>query len=581
MHYVLALVFVLCSFTARSQYYLRGEIKDDKNNPLAYVRIYMHSTGAYYYSGSSGSFGIPSSVKSDSATFTLNSFYKTTVLLTDGRYELVDLKPVPSRLVKRQDRLLSVIRDKETDKDIISRDNGETYSQLIENEFIPTSNYPVTGFSMNVDKASYSNIRRFINMRSTLPADAVRIEEILNYFPQKEMPVDSNAYFRFHSQLTDCPWNPSNQLLLMKLRAKKINFDSLPPSNLVFLIDISGSMDQPNRLPLLKTAFRMLVENLRVIDTISIVAYGGSVVVALPPTAGTEKKKILDVMEDLSAGGETPGEHALNTAYALARSQFIKEGNNRIILATDGDFNVGQISEEALMELVANKQQMGIYLTCLGVGVGNYKDSKLELMAKKGNGNFAYIDNVYEAEKVLVKELTQTLFAVVNDAYLDIRFNPSMVSQYRLIGYDNKKRSQADTTTVLEGGEIGGGHTVTAIFEIQRTNSTPADGIPATVTLSYIPVGLKEKRTQELPCVNNYMSYLKIDSSDRFSIAAAEFGLLLKKSVFIPEPDWDRLQKIAVSAANPKDFWQAEFLILLQKAKELYGKGKSRKRKTK
>jgi Ca-activated chloride channel family protein len=579
MTYRLILLFLSLSSYSKAQYYLRGEIKDDKNNLLPYVRIYVHSTGAFFYSGSSGSFGIPSSVKSDSATFSLNSFQTKTIALADGRYEYISLTPVPSRLVKRQDKLLSLIRDKKNDKDLLNRENGETYSQLVENEFVSADAFPVTGFALNVDKASYSNIRRFINTRSIVPPDAVRIEEILNYFPQKEEKVDSPANFKFSSQISDCPWNSSSKLLMMQLRARKINFDSLPPSNIVLLIDISGSMDQTNRLPLLKTAFRMMVENLRPIDTLSIVAYGGSVIVALPPTAGNEKKKILDVMEDLSAGGETPGEHALNTAYALAKSQFIKDGNNRIILATDGDFNVGQITEESLMELVANKQQMGIYLTCLGVGVGNYKDSKLELMAKKGNGNFAYIDNVYEAEKVLVKELMQTLFAVVDDAYLDVRFDPRYVQQYRLIGYENKKRSRSDTTTVLEGGEIGSGHVATAIFELLPTASfMSADAVPAIAELSYMPKGEKVKKLEKLPCLNNYKSLLMIDSSYRFSASAAMFGLLLKQSSSLGEIGWDDLQKLAITAVNPKDFWQAEFLTLIQKAKSLYAKGKKKKK---
>jgi Ca-activated chloride channel family protein len=415
-----------------------------------------------------------------------------------------------------------------------------------------------------------------------VPADAIRIEEILNYFPQGEEKMDSSDYFKFSSVYTDCPWNPANKLLLMKLRARKINFDSLPPSNLVFLIDISGSMDKPNRLPLLKTAFRKMVDNLRPVDTISIVAYGGAVIVALPPTPGHEKKKILDVVEGLVAGGETPGEHALNTAYALAKSQFIKDGNNRIILATDGDFNVGRITEAELMELVSNKQQMGIYLTCLGVGVGNYKDSKLELMAKKGNGNFAYIDNTKEAEKVLVMEITQTLYAVVNDAYLDVRFDPRYVNQYRLIGYDNKKRTDADSTNILEGGEIGSGHVSTAIFEITPNPGFIADQTePAKAELSYIPTGQTVKSTEHFICKNNYLSISLIDSSTRFSIAAAMFGMLLKKSPFLMQANWDDLQKLALTAVNPKDYWQAEFLTLISQAEALYGGNKKRKRSKK
>jgi len=582
MLYRLLTLFLLLATSAKAQYSFRGEVKDDKNNKLSYVRIYIHSTGEFYQSGPTGNFGIPSNVKSDSATFSINAHYSKTILLTSDRFEYVELTPIPSRIIKRKDQLLSVVRDKTEDKSGAGVEDGETYSQLIENDFVSAASFPVTGFSLNVDKASYSNIRRFINTKVEVPADAIRIEEILNYFPQGEEKMDSSVYFKFSSVYTDCPWNPANKLLLMKLRARKINFDSLPPSNLVFLIDISGSMDKPNRLPLLKTAFRKMVDNLRPVDTISIVAYGGAVIVALPPTPGHEKKKILDVVEGLVAGGETPGEHALNTAYALAKSQFIKDGNNRIILATDGDFNVGRITEAELMELVSNKQQMGIYLTCLGVGVGNYKDSKLELMAKKGNGNFAYIDNTKEAEKVLVMEITQTLYAVVNDAYLDVRFDPRYVNQYRLIGYDNKKRTDADSTNILEGGEIGSGHVSTAIFEITPNPGFIADQTePAKAELSYIPTGQTVKSTEHFICKNNYLSISLIDSSTRFSIAAAMFGMLLKKSPFLMQANWDDLQKLALTAVNPKDYWQAEFLTLISQAEALYGGNKKRKRSKK
>jgi Ca-activated chloride channel family protein len=582
MLYRLLTLFLLLATSAKAQYSFRGEVKDDKNNKLSYVRIYIHSTGEFYQSGPTGNFGIPSNVKSDSATFSINAHYSKTILLTSDRFEYVELTPIPSRIIKRKDQLLSVVRDKTENKSGAGVEDGETYSQLIENDFVSAASFPVTGFSLNVDKASYSNIRRFINTKVEVPADAIRIEEILNYFPQGEEKMDSSDYFKFSSVYTDCPWNPANKLLLMKLRARKINFDSLPPSNLVFLIDISGSMDKPNRLPLLKTAFRKMVDNLRPVDTISIVAYGGAVIVALPPTPGHEKKKILDVVEGLVAGGETPGEHALNTAYALAKSQFIKDGNNRIILATDGDFNVGRITEAELMELVSNKQQMGIYLTCLGVGVGNYKDSKLELMAKKGNGNFAYIDNTKEAEKVLVMEITQTLYAVVNDAYLDVRFDPRYVNQYRLIGYDNKKRTDADSTNILEGGEIGSGHVSTAIFEITPNPGFIADQTePAKAELSYIPTGQTVKSTEHFICKNNYLSISLIDSSTRFSIAAAMFGMLLKKSPFLMQANWDDLQKLALTAVNPKDYWQAEFLTLISQAEALYGGNKKRKRSKK
>ncbi|HLO38930.1 MAG TPA: von Willebrand factor type A domain-containing protein, partial [Lacibacter sp.] len=384
---------------ADAQYYFRGEVKDAGGNGLALVQIRVHKSNQFYSSGSTGGFGIPSSATKDTVSFFLHGYEEKSVVLNSNEYNTVVLKP--SKAVSNPKRkLLSITKDKKEDPKGHYFVSGETYSSQVENSFNETANYSSVGFAMNVDKASYSNIRRFINMNSRVPTDAVRIEEMLNYFPQPTKEPQAGKDFHIQSQLTDCPWNPSNRLLFLQLQARKINYDSLPPSNFVFLIDVSGSMDLPNRLPLLKTAFRMMVQNLRSIDTLSIMLYGGTVGIVLQPTGGNEKDKIMSVIDSLAAGGDTPGESAIRQAYRLAQSQFIVGGNNRVILATDGDFNVGESSEEALMQLITQKQQTGIYLTCLGVGMGNYKDSKLEALAKKGNGNFAYLDNVMEAEKV-------------------------------------------------------------------------------------------------------------------------------------------------------------------------------------
>jgi len=278
--------------------------------------------------------------------------------------------------------------------------------------------------------------------------------------------------------------------------------DAVLPTNLTFLIDVSGSMDEPNRLPLLKSAFKLLVNNLRAQDSVSIVVYGGNVGILLQPTSGAEKEFINSAIEQLTAGGETPGEAAIITAYSLAQRTFNKNGNNRIILATDGDFNVGQTSDKELEDLVALHKQSGIYLTCLGVGMGNYKDSKLETLAKKGNGNFAYIDNIQEAEKVMVTEFTKTLFAVADDAYASISFNSNMVKQYRLIGFDNKVEAISDTSSELEGGEIGTGHSLIAMFEIEpakdiHLNMDARENI-ATVKLEYKTPLLKADTNRSL-----------------------------------------------------------------------------------
>ena len=568
---------LLCAATADAQFYFRGEVRDASNVTLSLVRIHVYSSNSFYYSGSTGGFGIPSAITKDTVSFFLHGYEEKVVVLNSNEYNTVVLKP-SSAISNPKRKLLSVTKNKTEDRNKLNTVSGETYSSQVENSFNVAGDYPSVGFAMNVDKASYSNIRRFINMRSRVPVDAVRIEEMLNYFPQKYNAPSEGKSFHVQSQLTDCPWNPTNKLLFLQLQAKKINYDFLPPSNFVFLIDVSGSMDLPNRLPLLKTAFRMMVENLRPIDTVSMMVYGGTVGIVLQPTAGNEKEKIMAVIDSLGAGGDTPGESALRQAYRLAQSQFILGGNNRVILATDGDFNVGEVSEEALIQLITQKQQTGIYLTCLGVGMGNYKDSKLEALAKKGNGNFAYLDNVMEAEKVLVKELMQTLYVVVDDAYLNMNFLPSNVKQYRLIGFDNRKDVLADSNSILEGGEIGTGHTVTAVFEVELNTTVERSFVVADAELSYHPVENTERVTEKFSLPNNYNSILAVDSCYRFAAGVAMFGLMLKQSSYIKVNNWDVLINLLQTCVDPADYLQSEMLQLVKTAKELYKPVKQRKR---
>ncbi len=568
---------LLFAANAKSQFYFRGEVKDTKDAPLALVRIHVHSTNSFYYSGSAGGFGIPSSRVTDTVSFLLNGYEEKKVVLNSKEFNHIVLK-VTAISTGQKKKLLSFIKDKTATDITWKPSSGETYSEQTENDFNNTHEFPSAGFSLDVDKASYSNIRRFINMHSAVPADAVRIEEMLNYFPQAYKEPPPGKTFHIQSQLTDCPWNPSNKLLFLQLHAKKINYDFLPPSNFVFLIDVSGSMELPNRLPLLKTAFRMMVQNLRAIDTISVMLYGGTVGVVLQPTSGKEKEKIMRVIDSLTAGGDTPGESAIRQAYTLAQSKFIKGGNNRIILATDGDFNVGEVSDEALMNLIVQKQQTGIYLTCLGVGMGNYKDSKLEVLAKKGNGNFAYLDNVMEAEKVLVKELMQTLYAVADEALLNVTFQSKYIKQYRLIGYDNRKDLTAISSNTLEGGEIGTGQTVTAVFEVELTDGViPSVETLAIAELSFQPTGTKTRNTEQYRFLNNYTTLREADSSYRFAAAVAMFGMLLKKSVYLKEAGWDDLIKLLQTCVNPNDYLQKEMLTLVQKAKDIYKPVRQRK----
>jgi Ca-activated chloride channel family protein len=578
--YCLTILMFFALQVCFGQYYFKGEVIDQNKKGLPFVQIRAHTANQFYFSGSSGAFGFPYHITADSVTFSLDGFEEVTIFLESRNFYTIELIPKPTRKIKKQTGLLSIIKNKSDAYNGFRLESGETYSRILENDITSTKEYSTIAFSLNIDKASYSNIRRFINNNSLVPQDAVRIEEMLNYFPQKQKPFTEDKVFNFESQVTPCPWNNEHQLLFMQIQAKRVNIDHLPPSHLVLLIDVSGSMDMPNRLPLLKTSFRMLVESLRECDTLSMITYGGGVNVVLRPTSGMEKEKILKAIQELSPGGETPGESALNAAYEYARANFIKQGINRIILATDGDFNVGQYTEKALMDLVDSKKKMGIYLTCLGVGMGNYKDSKLEVMAKKGNGNFAYIDNVKEGEKILVNELMQTLYVVANNAYLNASFDSSTVKNYRLIGYDNPIINETYTEKILEGGEIGTGHTVTAIFEIEPNSDTVNNAATiCNVELGYQNSDTSEVKTQQYICLNNYSSFEKIDSNYLFLASVAELGMLLRNSKYLKSGNWDDLQLQLAKSASKIDFWQKECEQLVKQAVNIYNPEKKKKKK--
>nr|MBA4167213.1 von Willebrand factor type A domain-containing protein [Chitinophagaceae bacterium] len=544
-------------------------------------------------SGGSGSFGILISRKSDSITVSSAGYQTVTFPADAGKFLIIKMIPTSSNASLQKNRLLSLTKDLQ----LSDRENwiatGETYSSLLENQFVEAKKYPETGFAIRIDKASYSNVRRFLNMETKVPHDAVRIEELMNYFNFGYTNPLGDSIFSFTSNVSDCPWNSSNQLLFLNVCARKIDPEKIPPSNLVFLIDVSGSMDMPNRLPLLKSAFKLLVDNLRDKDTISIVVYGSVVGVWLPPTSGSEKIKIRKAIEDLNPGGATPGQSGILSAYSLAKSQFIKNGNNRVILATDGDFNVGQNSEEQLEKLIVSHQESGIYLTCLGVGMGNYKDSKLEVLAKKGKGNFAYLDNEAEAEKVLVKELTQTLYSVADNASLNIHFNSEYIKEYRLIGYDNKVKALADSIMDVEGGEVGSGHSMMVLFEIVPTNKLSASLTPVNSSMAGNYISEKDniamvKVNYHLPSDTlmrlntfrvsyNYKEFSELSSCLRFASSVAMFGTLLKESAYSKRMTWNETIILANESYDKSDPVQKEFITIIEKARKIYSRGKKRR----
>jgi Ca-activated chloride channel family protein len=564
------------------QFYLRGEVRDEGGNLLQNVNIRQQSTGYLFRTGNSGSFGIPSAKGSDTLVFTYEGFQKEHLVVKAEKYVTLYMKLSQTVISSiKKNKLSSLTKDLSRENQRKWYSGEETYASLVENNFIDAKNYPTTGVALNIDRASYSNVRRFLKLGLAVPPDAVRIEEMLNYFNfGYETPAD-NSLFKIKTTLTNCPWNKDNQLFFVNIFSKKLNLDSLPPSNLVFLVDISGSMDMPNRLPLLKSAFKMLANNLREKDTVSIVIYGGAVGVLLFPTAGSEKTKIIKAIDEMEPGGSTPGESGIKLAYSIAKKHFVDKGNNRIILATDGDFNVGLQTEQELDELISRHRESGIYLTCLGVGMGNYKDSKIQTLARKGNGNFAYVDNFQEAEKIIMKEFTQTLYTVADDAHMNVTFDPSLVKQYRLIGFDNKVGALTDSTSEIEGGEIGSGQSITAVFEIEpgfNSGANVSSDHYADIKLQYHLANDTAQYEMKERFAYDPISYKDLDAMYRFATSVVMFGAILKSSPFVKELSWGDVLFHASEAANPTDPGQSEFVELVYKAKNYYSKQKKKKK---
>lgn len=463
--------------------------------------------------------------------------------------------------------------------------NTEDYDVINENRFYKADDTPLSTFSIDVDAASYSNVRRFLKNGQRPPRDAVRIEEMINYFDYEYPQPKGNEPFEVITELADCPWQPKHKLLHIGLQGKTIPMDNLPASNLVFLIDVSGSMNAPNKLPLLKAAFKLLVNQLRPQDKVSIVVYAGAAGLVLEPTDGNDKPKILEALDRLEAGGSTAGGAGIQLAYKTARAQFIKGGNNRIILATDGDFNVGASSDGEMVRLVEEERKSGVFLTVLGFGMGNYKDNKMQKLSQAGNGNHAYIDEMDEAKKVLVTEFGGTLFTIAKDVKIQIEFNPATVAGYRLIGYENRLLNKEDfNDDKKDAGELGSGHTVTALYEIipagvksdflgsvdplkyqngaKKTNTATTE--MATVKLRYkLPDGDESKLTQRIVSAGG-TTFDRSSDNFRFSAAVAGFGMLLRDSEFKGTATYQNCREWAKSAlGKDKNDYRREFVRLL------------------
>jgi Ca-activated chloride channel homolog len=467
----------------------------------------------------------------------------------------------------------------------------ESYSKISENGFKDVASSPLSTFSIDVDRASYSNIRRFINQGQLPPADAVKIEEMINYF-EYDYPQPINEHpFSITTEYSECPWQTSHKILHIGIQGKKIATENLPPSNIVFLLDVSGSMAEPNKLPLVKAAFKLLVNNLREKDKVAIVVYAGAAGLVLPSTKGSDKTMILDALNSLEAGGSTAGCEGITLAYKIAKQNFIDGGNNRLILATDGDFNVGMSNENELENFIVSKRKEGIFLTCLGFGMGNYKDSKIEILADKGNGNYDYIDDLMEANKVFVSEFGGTLFTIAKDVKIQIEFNPTIVQAYRLVGYENRLLNNEDfKDDTKDAGELGSGHTVTAMYEIipvgvksklikevdplkyQNKNSSENEVYHelATVKFRYKkPDG--EKSIEMIHAIENKTKRFNDASENiRFSSSVAMFGMILRNSEFKGMSTLEVSVSIAEKARSyDTDGYRGEFIRLVKTAQQL------------
>lgn len=466
--------------------------------------------------------------------------------------------------------------------------NTEAYDTIKENPFQKTVQEPLSTFSIDVDTASYANVRRFLEGGELPPPDAVRIEELVNYFPYNYAEPSGDAPLAWNTALAVCPWNADHYLLRVGLQAKRIAAEKLPPSNLVFLLDVSGSMEDENKLPLVKDAMKILVKNLRKQDRISIVVYAGAAGLVLEPTGGDKKDAILAAIDNLEAGGSTAGGEGIELAYATAKSAFMPKGNNRVILASDGDFNVGASSDAAMVRLIEEKRKTGIFLTVLGFGMGNYKDSKMQKLADSGNGNYAYVDSLSEAKKVLEKQMAGTLFTLAKDVKIQIEFNPATVAQYRLIGYEKRILAAQDfDDDAKDAGELGAGHTVTALYEIvaaagnresrtdlryQQTTVTPAadSGDLMTIKFRYKKPDGDKSLLLETPVPWSVAD--RGDADFRFAAAVAEWGLLLRNSEHKGSASYSKVLDLAsgsVSASNDADGYRKAFLGLVEKTRSL------------
>lgn len=644
-------IFGLLAFTPTITLTVQGKVTDDKGQALAGVSIKEKAGAAATSSDGNGAFTITVSSEKAVLVFSAVGFNskeigvkgRTSVNVsmkpaeqhldevvvigygtTDNEYvpeRKITVTPPPLKAVPQSNFYqslkgrvagLSISRGnarQTKDKRSIHNNNGytddaafntEDYDGIVENRFLTVQENALSTFSIDVDPASYSNVRRFLQSGQLPPAGAVRTEEMINYFhydyPQ---PVNEDP-FSINTEMAACPWNPAHRLVLIGLQGKKIPVENLPASNIVFLIDVSGSMMTENKLPLVKSSMKLLVDQLREQDKVSLVVYAGNAGMVLPATSGANKTAIKDAIDKLEAGGSTAGGQGILLAYKTAKENFLKGGNNRVILCTDGDFNVGASSDDDLVSMIEEERKSGVFLTVLGYGMGNYKDNKMEKLADKGNGNHAYIDGLSEAKKVLVNEFGGTLFTIAKDVKLQVEFNPAKVQAYRLIGYENRMLNKEDfNNDKKDAGELGSGHTVTALYELipvgvkneflekvdklkyqqpLKPANTVANAELMTIKFRYKKPDGDVSKLIEHPVMDNGMNPSFVgdrvgastSSNFRFAAAVAEFGMLLRDSEFKQSASYNKAWELAKDAlGKDEEGYRTEFLQLLKNAQSI------------
>ena len=606
MKQILLFCFLFIGSLYAQEYEVTGKVTDVSNNPLPGVSVLIKGTtqgvstdfdGKYTIKVKNGDILEFSSLGMKTKQVKVNGQKVINVVLEEDNVALQEVVVTSYETAKRRDVTSSSIRIRGagsvsgnygTKNGYTLNTSRETYKAIDEGGFKKTAKDPVTTFSADVDRASYSNVRRMLNYGQKPHKDAVRIEELINYFDYNYTPPaeGSKTPLNATTTLSSCPWNPDNYLLRIGLQAKKIDLTKAPPSNIVFLIDTSGSMDEPNKMPLLKASFKLLLDNLRPEDRIAIVVYASQTGIALPSTPAKEKEKISKVIDDLVASGSTAGGAGLQTAYEVAEKNFLPKGNNRIILATDGDFNVGISSRDELQRLVEEKRNNGIYISVLGYGMGNYRDDMVETIANKGNGNYAYIDNFTEAKKVLVNEFGGTLYTVAKDVKLQLEFNPQYVKEYRLVGYENRTLANEDfEDDKKDAGEIGAGHTVTALYELIPTKGATTDGLRyqkqvkegfanelAFLKIRYKDPVVKDAKSVEesTPIPFTLTDFSQTDDDYRFAAAVAEWGMILRNSKYKAKSSYKQVIDLAKNATGKdEEGYRKEFIRLVELSEKI------------